>query len=166
MTESIKELVIKDQQVEAKGSFLFGERAKEYATKDKDGNETPGINAIYLGLVQRRTDALLNFWDCATAHVTRFKKSDIQKALAEVIDEKEDTIELIRGAIEVLEGSGYFKQEIRGFWLNVRQSYKQAKPEDGQTKEEAKEAAKESAQSLVDMYEAVMDPAKEAEAMK
>lgn len=160
MTESIRELEIKNEVVEAKGSFLFGERAKEYSTKDKDGNETPGINAIYLGLVQRKSDALLNFWNCATAHQGKFKETHIKQALSEVIEEKEDTIELIRGAIETLEESGYFKQEIKGFWLNVKQNHKAVKGE------EAKEEAKASAQSLVDMYDAVMDPAKEEAAMK
>lgn len=152
MTESIKTLEIKGDEVEAKGSFLFARRAKEYAVKDKDGNETPGLNAIYLGLLQRKTDSLLEFWDCATAHQTKFKKTHIEQALAEVIEEKDDTIELIRGAIETLEDSGFFKQEINTFWDNVNMSHQTVKGE------EKKEEAKQSAETMKSLRRRIMEP--------
>lgn len=117
-------LTIKDTNITAKGSFFFAKRADErYKSVDEvDGKklETAGIESIYLGLLQRETYALVKFWDCACANYPQVNISveDVEQALSEIIEQENDTIFLLKEALQVLEDSGFFKQQIKTFWNN------------------------------------------------
>lgn len=154
----IKELTIKGKEFEAKGNFLFLEKAKTFAKKTKDGEEGDGITSIYTGLLQRKAQSILEFWQCVVAKDKSIKPEHVDEAITEIIEEQGDTIELIRGAVDVLDNSGFFKQETRTFWMNTEQSYKMAQPKEGETKEEARAAAKEYTQVLKDLHKAIMNP--------
>lgn len=149
MTEAIKELELKGELIEAEGSFAFARKAKEFDGKDEEGNKTQGLNTIYNGLLQRKTDSLVDFWVCAAAKKKNIKREHIEDAIESVIEENDDTIELIQGALDVLDNSGFFKQEIANFWLNVSQGYKAAEKEN-------REKMKNSAQLLKGMHTAIV----------
>ncbi|WP_194749932.1 tail assembly chaperone [Staphylococcus chromogenes] len=141
MTEfnPITTLNINDQEVEAKATFFFDKAAKKFAqdNKDKDGQKvtTPGFTAIYNGILERDTDAIADFWECATAYLRKNTPSreDIELALFKVIEEKEDTLELLQGALDVMNNSGFFKQKSRLFWVQMNEAPSMAKEEDKQT---------------------------------
>lgn len=160
----IKTLTIKDKDIEAKGTFLFSETAKKFSKKDKDGNDTDGLSAIYTGLLQSKTASIVDFWECCAAGRKDVQRKHIEEAVMEIIEEQEDTLELLQGAIDVLDNSGFFKQDTRTFWMNVNQSYRGAKPEKGETIEEAREAAKEHTKLLTILHQAIVtgeDPEEE-----
>lgn len=149
MTEPIKELEIKGKDIEAKGSFAFSRKAKEFDGKDEEGNKTEGLNKIYNGLLQRKTESIIDFWECAAAKDKSIKRQHIEDAIEAIIEEQEDTLPLLQGALDVLDNSGFFKQQIANFWLNVSQGYKAADKED-------REKMKASAGLLKGMHEAVV----------
>lgn len=149
MTEPIKTLEIKGKDVEAKGNFAFARKAKEFDGKDEEGNKTEGLNKIYNGLLQRKTESIIDFWECASAKEKSIQRKHIEDAIEEIIEREDDTIGLLQGAIDTLDNSGFFKQEIANFWLNVRQGYKAADKED-------REKMKASAGLLSGMHEAIV----------
>lgn len=137
MTEinPIKTLTINGQEVVAKATFFFDQVAEKFkkVTKDDDGKEitTPGFNAIYNGILDFDTDAIADFWECATAYLKQPpKREEITNALFEVIEEKGDTIELLQGALDVMNNSGFFKRKSRQYWKQMNQAPKMAKEED------------------------------------
>lgn len=156
MNEPVKVLEIKGKDIEGKGTFLFSERAKQFGKKDKDGNEGDGLNAIYTGLLQSKTESIVDFWECCAAVDKTIQRKHVEEAIFAVIEENEDTIELLQGAIDILDNSGFFKRDTKTFWLNVNQSYRAAKPEEGQTIQEAREAAKEHSKMLKIMHQAIV----------
>lgn len=143
MTETkvnpITELTINGEEYEAKGSFMFDKKAKEFATdtKDEKGNDvkTPGFNVIYNGILERDADALANFWECALAYKGKRapKRQEIEEALQEVIEENEDTLELLQGALDVMNNSGFFKQKSRLFWSQMNIAPTMAKEDEKET---------------------------------
>lgn len=136
--EPITELEINDITYKAKGTFMFDIHAEKYAKEDSEGNEVSGYHQIMQGILNRKTTAIVEFWDCALAHIKqRPSKEDIQDAILKVIEEKDGTIGLLQGAIQVLGESGFFKEEFKMFWFQMNQAPKLVKGED---KEEAKNA--------------------------
>lgn len=129
MTEPIKVLTIKGKDFEAKGSFAFAKKAKEFDGRDEEGNKTEGLTKIYNGLLQRKTDSIVDFWECATAKDRSIKRTHIEEALSDIIEAEDTTLTLIQGAVDVLDNSGFFKEEIRNFWMNVSQGYKAVEAE-------------------------------------
>lgn len=159
MTEfnPITTLTINDNEVKAKAVFAFDKKAKKFAedTTDKDGKTvtTPGFNAIYNGILERDTDAIANFWECATAYLGKNAPSrdEIEEALFEVIEEKEDTLELLQGALEVLNNSGFFKQKSRLFWTQMNKAPQMAKGEDKETTKAGIEFMKENYKEIMNV---------------
>lgn len=134
----ITELEIGDVKYKAKGSLAFDRKAKDFATKNEEGKkEGTGIQAIYNGLLNRNSESIIQFWICALAHKKELKEKDIEEAVEKIIDEKDDTIELLQGAVTVLNDSGFFKQQIKMFWFQMSQAHKLVKDDE---KEEAKKA--------------------------
>lgn len=130
MTETVNvnpitSLTINGEEYEAKGSFLFDKTAKKFSDEQEDskGNKvkTPGFNIIYNGILERDTDAIADFWECALAYKGKNapKREDIEQALLDVVDEKGDTLELLQGALDVMNNSGFFKQKSRLFWTQM-----------------------------------------------
>ena len=58
-------LNINGEDYKARGSFYFDQKAEKYATEDKEGNVVDGFSNIYQDLLNRKTKALYQFWDCA-----------------------------------------------------------------------------------------------------
>lgn len=149
MVEKIKTLTINGKEVEAKGSLMFDIEAKKFSEKDKE-NTNPGFNVIYNKLINKDTEAIFDFWQCATAHLTeRPKKEQLIDAITKVIEEKEDTIELLAGAIDVMTNSGFFKQKTRQYWVQMNKGVKMVKPEE-------KEQTKVGIELMTENYKDIM----------
>lgn len=149
MVEAIKTLTIKGKEVEAKGSLRFDIEAKKFSTKEKE-NTVPGFNVIYNKLVSRDLEGVIDFWQCATSHLAeRPKKEDIIEAIEEVVEEKDDTIELLAGALDVMTNSGFFKQKTRQYWIQMTRGPKMVK-------EEEREGMKENIEMMKDTYKEIM----------
>ena len=140
MTENtinpITTLNINSEEIEAKTVFAFDHKAKQFARDEQDENgkttKVSGFNAIYNGLLERDTNAIADFWECATAYLGKKapKREDIEDALMNIIDEKDDTIELLQGALDMMNNSGFFKQKSRAYWLQMNQSIPMVKEEE------------------------------------
>lgn len=152
----IKQLEIKGKDIEAKGNFAFARKAKEFDDRDEEGNKREGLTKIYNGLLSRKTDSIIDFWECAAAKEKSIKREHIENAIEQIIEEEDDTLPLLQGALDVLDNSGFFKQEIKNFWLNVQQGHKAADAED-------KEKMKASAEILKGMHNAIMNGEEEPE---
>ncbi|MDM8326709.1 tail assembly chaperone [Staphylococcus felis] len=136
--EPITELEFKDAKLKAKGTFMFDIQAEKYAKEDKEGNANSGYHEILQGILNRKTIAIVNFWDCALAHLKqRPSKEEIQEVIQEVIEKEGTTLRLLQGAIQVLGESGFFKEEFKMYWFQMTQGPKMVKAED---KEEATNA--------------------------
>ncbi|MGM7689761.1 tail assembly chaperone [Staphylococcus felis] len=136
--EPITELEFKDAKLKAKGTFMFDIQAEKYAKEDKEGNTNSGYHEILQGILNRKTIAIVNFWDCALAHLKqRPSKEEIQEVIQEVIEKEGTTLRLLQGAIQVLGESGFFKEEFKMYWFQMTQGPKMVKAED---KEEATNA--------------------------
>lgn len=149
------ELTINGKTIVSKGSFFFSKRADErYKNVDEeDGKklETPGIESIYLGLLQRDTYSLVKFWDCACANYPQenINIEDIESALSEEIEKQKDTIKLLREALSCLEDSGFFKQQIRVFWNNFVMMTKRGSEEEQKKRLDQYEMMKEMRDNLI-----------------
>lgn len=145
----------KTYDVEAKATFYFDKIAKKFAEDTTDDNgktiTTPGFNVIYNGILERDTDAIANFWECATSYLkTPPTREQIELALNDVIEEKEDTLELLQGALQVLNKSGFFKQKSRLFWKQMNLAPKMAKEDD-------KESTKTGIEFMKSNYQEIMN---------
>ncbi|MDG0843162.1 tail assembly chaperone [Staphylococcus equorum] len=130
MTEAIKTLTINGKEITAKGSLMFDIEAKKFSGKEKD-NTVPGFNAIYTKLINKDTEAIFSFWQCATAHLSeRPTKEQIMDAVTNVIEQKDDTIELLAGAVDVMTNSGFFKQKTRQYWVQMNKGVQMVKKEE------------------------------------
>ena len=67
----------------------------------------------------------------------------------EIIDEKEDSIELLQGAFQVLNHSGFFKQQSRLFWT-------QRNSAPSMVTEEEKESTKNGIEFMKNNYKEIM----------
>lgn len=145
----------KSYEVEAKATFFFDKAAKKYSeeTTDEKGQTitTPGFTVIYNGILERDTDAIAKFWECATAYLkTPPTREQIELALNDVIEEKQDTLELLQGALEVLNNSGFFKQKSHLFWKQMNMAPKMAKEDD-------KESTKTGIEFMKSNYQEIMN---------
>lgn len=159
MTENtinpITTLNINGEEIEAKTVFAFDHKAKQFARDEQDENgkttKVSGFNAIYNGLLERDTNAIADFWECATAYLNKNapKREDIEQSLSEVIEEKQDTIELLQGALDKLNNSGFFKQKSRMFWTQMNSA-------PSMVKEEEKESTKNGIEFMKNNYKEIM----------
>lgn len=149
-SNGITELKINGEEYKAKGSFFFDQRAEKYATEDKEGNTVDGFSNIYQDLLNRKTKALYEFWDCALAYKQNGPSfEEIGQAIEEVIEEKGTTLELIQGALTVLSNSGFFKEQTGQFWKQMNAGKKMAKDEDKETVEEGIKFMKENYKDIM-----------------
>ncbi|MDU2218681.1 MAG: tail assembly chaperone [Staphylococcus epidermidis] len=117
MTENTINPITTLELVEAKATFLFDKAAKKFAKDEQDENgkttKVSGFNAIYNGILERDPIAIADFWECATAYLGKNapKREDIEQTLMEIIDEKQDSIELLQGALQVLNHPSMVKEE-------------------------------------------------------
>ncbi|KAB2161288.1 MULTISPECIES: tail assembly chaperone [Staphylococcus] len=159
MTENtinpITTLEFNGEEVEAKATFLFDKTAKKFAKDEQDENgkttKVSGFNAIYNGILERDPIAIADFWECATAYLGKNapKREDIEQTLMKIIDEKEDSIELLQGALQVLNHSGFFKQKSRLFWTQMNSA-------PSMVKEEEKESTKNGIEFMKNNYKEIM----------
>ena len=135
----ITSLTINDEVIKARATFNFDITAEKFTQKeeDEDGKKQtiPGFNAIYHGILARNSKSIADFWECATAYLGKEapKRSEIEKALMDVIDEKEDTLELLQGALDIMNNSGFFKQKSLAYWVQMNQSIPMAKGDEKET---------------------------------
>jgi len=119
-------LEIEGKQYEAKMSFKFSRKAD---SKYKATEEVTGVESIYQNLLSYNTDALLSFWDCATAHYKEQPSLDkIEEALESRIEE-EGIENLFKEAFQGIDNSGFFKLQLREFWNNLDMIDKMVKDE-------------------------------------
>lgn len=159
MTENtinpITTLNINGEDVEAKAVFAFDHKAKQFARDEQDENgkttKVTGFNAIYNGILERDTNTIADFWECATAYLGKNapKRDDIETALMEVIEDKGDTVELLQGALDKMNNSGFFKQKSRLFWQQMNEAPKMVK-------EDEKESTQNGIDFMKNNYKAIM----------
>ncbi len=154
MTESITELQIGDRIFKAKGTYLFGKTAKQYAENEKNektGKEQKGdgVTSIFMGLIQQDTDKLIEFWHCATAHYGKDAPNfeDVAETLSEIATEQ-DLKPYFVGALRLLNEGGYYKGKLQTLWYMMRRSAQKQKGED-------KEEMKASTELFVELYEEI-----------
>ncbi|MBT2860996.1 hypothetical protein HIR68_11840 [Staphylococcus coagulans] len=146
--EPITELEFKDTKLKAKGTFWFDIEAEKYAKEDKEGNSS-GYHEILQGILNRKTIAIVQFWDCALAHIkNRPSKEEIQEAIQNVIEKEGTTLGLLQGAIQVLGESGFFKEEFKMFWFQMARAPKLVKEENREEAENALPFMKETYTTL------------------
>lgn len=153
MTEAIKELTINDHIYKAKGTYLFGKTAKQYANNEVDdkGKEQQGdgVTSIFMGLMQQDPDKLIEFWHCATSHYRKDAPSfdDVAEAISTVADEA-DLKPYFVGALRLLNEGGYYKGKLQTLWFMMRRSAQKKKGDD-------KEETKEQVELFKEMYEEI-----------
>ncbi|PCF80913.1 hypothetical protein B4W74_04430 [Staphylococcus intermedius] len=148
--EPITELEFKDAKLKAKGTFMFDIQAEKYAKEDKDGNVGSGYHEILQGILNRKTIAIVQFWDCALAHLKqRPTKEEIQEVIQDVIEKEGTTLGLLQGAIQVLGESGFFKEEFKMYWFQMTQGPKMVKQEEKEEAANAVEFMKETYVTLM-----------------
>lgn len=151
MTEAIKELTINDHIYKAKGTYLFGETAKQYDKNEeavKNGGKD-GVMSIFMGLMQQDPVSLTQFWHCATAHYRKDAPSldDISQKIEDIADE-EDLHPYFVGALKLLNEGGYYKGKLQTLWFMMRRSAQKAKGEE-------KEKTKDQMEMFKEMYEEI-----------
>lgn len=148
-------LEINDEEVEAKATFLFDKVAKKFSKTETDENGkevvTSGFNAIYNGLLERDTEYVADFWECATAYLGKKapKREQIEDAIMEYIEQHDDTIDLLQGALDVLNNSGFFKQKSRQFWVQMNTAPKLVKEDEKETTVNGIEYMKDSYKNIM-----------------
>lgn len=136
--EPITELEFKDAKLKAKATFMFDMHAEKYAKEDKKGNVTSGYHEILQGILDRKTIAIVHFWDCALAHVkNRPSIKEIQEVIQDVIEKESTTLGLLQGAVQILGESGFFKEQFKMFWYQMSEGPKLAKAEEKEEMENA-----------------------------
>lgn len=147
--EPITELEFKDAKLKAKGTFMFDIQAEKYAKEGEKGETSSGYHQILQGILNRRTLAIVEFWDCAVAHIkNRPSKEEIQEVIQDVIEKEGTTLGLLQGAIQVLGESGFFKEEFKMFWFQMSQAPKIVKEEEKEEATKAMEFMKETYKTL------------------
>ncbi|MEN2381744.1 tail assembly chaperone [Staphylococcus warneri] len=159
MTENtinpITTLNINGEEIEAKAVFAFDHKAKQFARDEQDENgkttKVSGFNAIYNSILERDSNAIADFWECATAYLNKKAptREQIETALMEFIDNNGDTLELLQGALDVMNNSGFFKQKSRMFWTQMNSA-------PSMVKEEEKESTKNGIEFMKNNYKEIM----------
>lgn len=151
----ITTLNINGEDVEAKAVFAFDHKAKQFSREEDDGKggktNVIGFNAIYNSILESDTNAIADFWECATAYLNKKAptREQIETALMEFIDKNGDTLELLQGALDVMNNSGFFKQKSRQFWLQMNEA-------PSMVKEEEKETTKNGIEFMKNNYKEIM----------
>ncbi len=153
----ITTLNINGKEYEAKATFFFDKVAKKFSTEETDENgkkvKSPGFNVIYGGILERETDSIADFWECATAHEkVKPSREDIETAIMEEIEKSNDTINLLQGALQVMNDSGFFKQKSRLYWSQMQKAPKLAKEDDKETTKAGIEFMKENYKEIMGAY--------------
>lgn len=155
----ITKLNINGKEYEAKATFFFDKVAKKFSTEETDENgkkvKSPGFNVIYGGILERESDSIADFWECATAHEkVKPSREDIETAIMEEIDKTNDTINLLQGALQVMNESGFFKQKSRLYWSQMQKAPKMAKEDERESMKAGIEVMKENYKEImgVDPY--------------
>lgn len=154
MTESINELRIDDKIYKAKGTYLFGKTAKQYAENEVDEetgkkSKGDGVTSIFMGLMQQDADALVKFWHCATAHYVKDAPTLESVATAiEDVAEEADLKPYFVGALRLLNEGGYYKGKLETLWFMMIRSYSKLK---GKEREEQKD----SIEMFQEMYQEI-----------
>lgn len=153
----ITTLNINGKEYEAKATFFFDKVAKKFSTEETDENgkkvKSPGFNVIYGGILERETDSIADFWECATAHEkVKPSREDIETAIMEEIEKSNDTINLLQGALKVMNDSGFFKQKSRLYWSQMQKAPKLAKEDDKETTKAGIEFMKENYKEIMGAY--------------
>ncbi|MFD2704241.1 tail assembly chaperone [Salibacterium lacus] len=132
-------LTIGDKEYEAKVTFKFDRVANEKYASNED--EMNGFMSIYLGLLQYDNSSILNFWDCALAHLKKDKpsKEAIEEALEERIEQDGDTDALFREAFQALDWSGFYKKQVTSIWHEFMKPTEAAKDETDEQKQKREE---------------------------
>ncbi|WP_159315862.1 tail assembly chaperone [Mammaliicoccus sciuri] len=155
----ITTLNINGKEYEAKATFFFDKVAKKFSKEETDENgkkvKSSGFNAIYGGILERETDSIADFWECATAHEkVKPSREDIETAIMEEIDKTNDTINLLQGALQIMNESGFFKQKSRLYWSQMQKAPKMAKEDERESMKAGIEVMKENYKEImgVDPY--------------
>lgn len=153
----ITTLNINGKDYEAKATFFFDKVAKKFSTEETDENgkkvKSPGFNVIYGGILERETDSIADFWECATAHEkVKPSREDIETAIMEEIEKSNDTIDLLQGALQVMNDSGFFKQKSRLYWSQMQKAPKLAKEDDKESTKAGIEFMKENYKEIMGAY--------------
>ncbi|WP_462422254.1 tail assembly chaperone [Salinicoccus sp. Marseille-QA3877] len=152
--EGITELRINDRIYKAKGTYLFGKTAQQYAqneVNEKTGKEQKGdgVTSIFMGLMQQDPDKLIEFWHCATSHYGKeAPKFEAVSGTLSDIAEKEDLLPYFVGALRLLNEGGYYKGKLQTLWFMMNTSSKRAK-------EDEKEDMKAQIETFKDMYKMI-----------
>lgn len=154
MTEEIKELRIGDRVYQAKGTYLFGKTAKQYAENEVNEDtgkqqKGDGVTSIFMGLMQQDADKLIEFWHCATSHYVKEAPQfeDIAHTISEIA-ETEDLKPYFVGALRLLNEDGYYKGKLQTLWFMMKRSYSKLKGEE-------KEKQKGSIEMFHELYEEI-----------
>lgn len=150
----ITTLNINGKEYEAKATFFFDKVAKKFSTEETDENgkkvKSPGFNVIYGGILERETDSIADFWECATAHEkVKPSREDIETAIMEEIEKSNDTINLLQGALQVMNESGFFKQKSRLYWSQMQKAPKMAKEDERESMKAGIEVMKENYKEIM-----------------
>lgn len=152
----ITTLNINGKDYEAKATFFFDKVAKKFSTEETDENgkkvKSPGFNVIYGGILERETDSIADFWECATAHEkVKPSREDIETAIMEEIDKTNDTINLLQGALQIMNESGFFKQKSRLYWSQMQKAPKMAKEDERESMKAGIEVMKENYKEIMEV---------------
>ena len=152
----ITTLNINGKEYEAKATFFFDKVAKKFSKEETDENgkkvKSSGFNAIYGGILERETDSIADFWECATAHEkVKPSREDIETAIMEEIDKTNDTINLLQGALQVMNESGFFKQKSRLYWSQMQKAPKMAKEDERESMKAGIEVMKENYKEIMEV---------------
>ncbi len=152
----ITTLKINGKEYEAKATFFFDKVAKKFSKEETDENgkkvKSSGFNAIYGGILERETDSIADFWECAIAHEkVKPSREDIETAIMEEIDKTNDTINLLQGALQVMNESGFFKQKSRLYWSQMQKAPKMAKEDERESMKAGIEVMKENYKEIMEV---------------
>ncbi|AKS69757.1 hypothetical protein RN70_09725 [Staphylococcus schleiferi] len=129
----------KKYTVEAKATFFFDQKAKDFSEEKEEANgkktTTPGFEVIFNKILFADQAALLDYWECALAYLGKDAptREQISDALLKIINEKEDTLELLQGALDVMNNSGFFKRKARQFWMQINYYGTKVSEEEGKS---------------------------------
>lgn len=125
---------INGNEYEAKTNFKFENRANaKYGSDEMDG-----FTVIYTNMLQSKPSAVLQFWDCALAHLKDKKPTtdQIEEALEKRIEEDGTTKKVLNEAFKRLDDAAFFKEQAK---FIVEQFTKAPKKQKNETDEQKKE---------------------------
>lgn len=117
-------LTIENKEVQGKPSFAFLKLANsKYGTfQEQTGKMVNGLANILTGIVEGDIQAAAQYWDCATAHLSKKGKptiEQIEEALESRIEEDGDTEPLLKEIYKEISESGFFKKTVKNYWNDL-----------------------------------------------